>query len=268
MPVHEISSPDNPLVKEFVRLAHSRKQRRSAGKLAVEGPNLLEQALTAGIIPAVVFYTAEYGSGKGRLLLSSLPPEVKQVRVTEAVFTRLATTEAPQAVAALIPFQEPDPSSLLAKPLSLALLLDRLQDPGNMGTVLRTAAAAGVEAVFYTPGSVDPFSPKVLRSTAGAVFQIGVARVREPLLLVERLQAKGMQVCASRPRSDQLYWEANFILPTLLLIGNESSGISTELSAAADCSVTIPQAENLESLNAAVAAGIMIYEALRQRSMS
>lgn len=265
MSIHEISSPDNPLVKEFIRLARSRKHRRSAGKVAVEGPNLLEQALTADLIPTVVFYTSEYGSGKGRLLLSSLPPAVKQVRVTEAVFTRIAATEAPQAVAALIPFQEPDPSLLLAKPLTLALLLDRIQDPGNMGTVLRTAAGAGVDAVFYTPGSADPFSPKVLRSTAGAVFHINVAQVREPLQLVQHLQSDGMQVAAAGPWSNQPYWEADFTRPTLLVIGNESSGISAELSAAADCGVTIPQADRLESLNAAVAAGILIYEAVRQR---
>jgi RNA methyltransferase, TrmH family len=83
-----------------------------------------------------------------------------------------------------------------------------------MGTMLRTAAAAGVDAVFYTPGSADPFSPKVLRSTAGAVFHIDVAQVREPLQLVESCKAKGMQVAAARPRSDQPYWEADFKRPT------------------------------------------------------
>jgi RNA methyltransferase, TrmH family len=265
LPVLEISSPENPLVKEFIRLARSRKHRRSAGKLAVEGPNLLEQALAAGLIPEVVFYTAEYGSGKGFPLISSLPREVRQLRVTETVFTRLAATEAPQAVAALIPFQEPDPSSLLAGPLTLAMLLDRLQDPGNMGTVLRTAAAAGVDAVFYTPGSADPFSPKVLRASAGAFFHIRTAQAREPLQLVESLKRDGIQAAAALPQSDQLFWEADFKHPTLLMIGNESSGISADLSAAADCGVTIPQAGQLDSLNAAVAAGILIYEAVRQR---
>lgn len=265
MSVREISSPDNPLVKEYVRLARSRKHRRSAGQVAVEGPNLLEQALSAGLIPTVVFYTAEYGSGKGRQLLSSLPAQVKQVQVSEALFARFAATETPQAVAALIPFQEPDPFSLLSKPLTLALLLDRLQDPGNMGTALRTAAAAGVDAVFYTPGSADPYSPKVLRSTAGALFHIHLAQVREPLQLVYDLQRIGMQVAAARTQSDQLYWQADFKRPTLLVIGNESSGVSQELSASADFGITIPQADRLDSLNAAVAAGILIYEVVRQR---
>jgi RNA methyltransferase, TrmH family len=265
LPPLDISSLDNPLVKEYLRMARSRKHRRSAGRVAVEGPNLLEQALTAGLIPAVVFYTEQYSAGKGRFLLGALPQSVKQVRVTEAVFTRLAATEAPQAVAALIPFQEPDLSSLLAKPLTLALLLDRLQDPGNMGTMLRTAAAAGVEAVFYTPGSADPFSPKVLRSTAGAVFHIPTAQTREPLQLILHLQSSEIQVAAALPHSDHSYWQADFKRPTLLVIGNESSGISAELSAAADCRVTIPQAGRLDSLNAAVAAGILIYEVLRQR---
>lgn len=265
MPPRLISSPDNPLVKEFSRLARSRKQRCAAGLVAVEGPNLLEQALAAGLTPAVVLFTPEYSTGRGRLLIGSLPQTVKRAPVAEKVFVKLSATETPQGVAALIPYREPDPAALLARTLTLALLLDRLQDPGNMGTILRTAAAAGVEAVFYTPGSADPLSPKVLRSTAGALFHIPVARVREPLPLVGKLQREGLQVTAAVPRAEQVYWNADFKRPTLLIIGNEKSGISPGLCAAADGTVTIPQAGGQDSLNAAVAAAILVYEAVRQR---
>jgi len=260
-----ISSPDNPLIKEFARLARSRKQRRAAGLVAVEGPNLLEQALAAGLVPAVVLFTPEYHAGKGRFLIEALPGTVKRVTVTAKVFARLAATETPQAVAALVPYAEPSPDELLDRPLTLALLLDRLQDPGNMGTILRTAAAAGVEAVFYTPGSADPLSPKVLRSTAGALFHIPVARASDPLQLIMKLRGAGLQAAAAVPRAEQLYWSADFKRPTLLVIGNEKSGISPELSEAADCRLTIPQPASQDSLNAAVAAALLIYEALRQR---
>ncbi len=265
MPPHLISSPDNPLIKEFARLARSRKQRRASGLVAIEGPNLLEQALAAGLAPAVVLFTPEYYAGRGRLLIDSLPITVRRAPVVEKVFAKLSATETPQGVAALIPYREPDPAALLTGTLTLALLLDRLQDPGNMGTILRTAAAAGVEAVFYTPGSADPLSPKVLRSTAGALFQIPVARVREPLPLVEKLQRDGLQVTAAAPRAEQIYWNADFRRPTLFIIGNEKSGISPDLCAAADGTVAIPQAGGQDSLNAAVAAAILIYEAVRQR---
>ncbi|MBS3943718.1 MAG: RNA methyltransferase [Dethiobacter sp.] len=260
-----ISSPDNPLIKEYLRLKRSRKYRRSAGKLAVEGPNLLEQALAAGLLPEAVIYTVDYGCGKGAPLLSALPGSVKQVQVSKPLFAKLTATETPQEVAALIPFQEPDHAQFFSVPLSLALFLDRLQDPGNMGTVLRTAAAAGAEAVFYSPGSADPFSAKVLRSTAGAIFNIPVAMAREPLKLLREFKRAGIQIAAAAPSAQHYYWSADFSRPTLFIIGNEKGGISPELSAAADISVNIPLTGGQGSLNAAVAAAVLIFEAIRQR---
>jgi len=261
-----ITSPENPLIKEYSRLVHSRRYRRTARKLAVEGPNLLEQALAAGLVPEAVLYTPGFGCGKGHLLLSSLPEGVPQFQVSGALFAKIAATETPQEIAALIPYREPDLTGILSSQPSLALLLDRLQDPGNMGTILRTAASAGVEAVFYTPGSADPFSPKVLRSTAGALFHIPLAQVREPLELILTLQRLGLQVVAARPCSDLHFWCADFRSQTLLLIGNEKTGLSADLSAAADLAVNIPLTGTQDSLNAAVAAGILIYEVIRQRS--
>jgi len=260
-----IGSPDNPLIKEYLRLTRSRKYRRSAGKMAVEGPNLLEQALAAGLVPEVVIYTVDYSCGKGALLISALPESVKQVQVSKPLFAKLTATETPQEVAALIPFREPDHAFLASAPLTLALFLDRLQDPGNMGTVLRTAAAAGVEAVFYSPGSADPFSAKVLRSTAGAFFHIPVIQAREPLKLLRDSKRAGMQIVAASPDAQQYYWSADFTRPTLFVIGNEKGGISFEISAAADISVNIPLTGGQSSLNAAAAAAILIFEAVRQR---
>lgn len=262
----KISSSSNSYFKEYRRLAGSRKYRRSAGKLALEGPHLVDEALAAGLLPEVIFVTRSYLDGGGEKICSDLPRWTRRYLLSPSLFAGLAHTETPQEVAAIFPFQEPDPAALPAGSLSLVLILDRLQDPGNMGTIIRTAAAAGADALFYGPGCVDPYSPKALRSTTGAIFHLPTAAVEDPLQLVKLLQRGGMTIVATQPRAGQSYWEIDYRKKTALLIGNESSGLSPKLIAAADFSVFIPQFSSLDSLNAAVAAAVIIYEALRQRA--
>ncbi len=266
MPVKDISSSSNAYVKEYRRLAGSRKYRRSAGKLALEGPHLLEEALAAGLVPEVVFFTRKFLDAGGEQKLCALPGGTRQYQVPPSLFAGLTDTETPQEVAAIIPFCEPDFSAVMARPLTLILILDRLQDPGNMGTVVRSAAAAGVEALFYTPGTVDPYSPKALRSTAGALFHLPPLETGKPLSLIEKLRDRGMLILAAEPQGGRIYWEMDFRRKIALIIGSESSGLSPGISAAADCAVSIPQVSPLDSLNAAAAAAVLLYEALRQRN--
>lgn len=267
MPVKKISSSDNTFIKRFRRLAAASKYRRRAGKLAIEGPRLLEEALAAGLVPEVVFFTRNYVDGGGKSTLANLPPGSRQYLLAPSLFAGLADTETPQEVAAIIPYRAPEPGVIAAQILNLVLVLDRIQDPGNMGTMIRTASAAGVDAIFYGPGNVDPHSPKALRSTAGALFHLPPVAVDEPLQLVRSLQNSGMTAIAAQPRGGILYWQADYRGRTVLLIGSESSGLSPELSAAADLAVSIPQASPLESLNASIAAALLMYEALRQRTI-
>lgn len=268
MNTSHIRSSGNPLIKEYRRLSGSRKHRRAAGKLALEGPNLLKEALLAGHLPDMVFFTGAFLATGGADLIEKLPVEVARYSVTPTVFNAMARTETPREVAAVVHYREPDLRDLLRKELLLAVMVDRLQDPGNMGTILRTAAVSGVGAFFYTAGSVDPYSPKVLRSTAGAVFHLAPAVVHRPLELAAKLKEKGMQLVAASPRSPVRCWDMDFCKPTVLLIGNESGGLSPELEAAASAVVSIPQAGSPDSLNAAVAAGIILYEITRQRGQA
>ncbi len=265
MPVKEIRSSGNRYVKEYRRLAGSRKYRRSAGKLALEGPHLLQEALAAGLTPEVVFFTRDFLEGNGGEVVASLPEKARKYLLPPSLFARLADTESPQEVAAIVPFILPEPSAIAGRQPSLVLILDRLQDPGNMGTLVRTAAAAGADAIFYTPGSVDPYSPKALRASAGAVFHLPPAVAEEPLQLVKLLQSGGMQVLAAQPRDGRLYWEVDLRKKAAFLIGSEGGGLSPELAAAADLAVSIPLLSPLDSLNAAVAGALLLYEALRQR---
>lgn len=262
----EIHSSNNPYIKEYRRLAGSRKQRRSAGRLALEGPHLIAEALAAGLHPELLFVTRRFLEEGGEDICSALPEQCRCYLLSPALFARLADTETPQEIAAIFPFQEPDLNAPFSGALSLVIILDRLQDPGNLGTIIRTAAAAGVDALFYGPGCVDPYSPKALRSSAGALFHLPPVQTAEPLQLLKRLQGCGMAVVAAQPRGGRNFWEIDYRRDTAVLIGSESRGLSPELVAAADTPVYIPQISFSDSLNAAIAAAVIIYEALRQRT--
>ncbi len=261
MTAGEISSLRNPLIKAYLALARSGRQRRLCGKMALEGPHLLEEALRAGLVPEVVFYTRRYRERGERLWERGLPAQTRQCPVSAALFARLAQTETPQEVAAVVPLPVMEPP----ESPSLALLLDRIRDPGNLGTLVRTAAAAGVEAVYCTPGCADPFNPKALRSSAGAVFFLPPARIAEPLSVLAGFSRRGGQAVVAVPGAPLCYWEADFRLSTLIVIGNESSGAAPELRTAAGRAVSIPQPGWDRSLNAAVSAAVVLYEVLRQR---
>ncbi len=259
-----VSSPQNPLLKEYRKLQGSSRQRRIKNRIALEGPNLVREALKAGIVPEVLLYTENYYEESGKAWLASLPTSVKQVILTPDLFISIAATDTPQPVAAIVPrnFGETAvPAD--SKTYRLILVLDRIRDPGNMGAIIRTAAAAGVDIIYYTPESADPFNPKVLRATAGTVFSVKVEEARKPLELIRNLKQNGVQLIAADARSRRSHWSVAYKLPAALLVGNESEGISRELKNEADLTVSIPLSGSVESLNAAVASAVILYEIIR-----
>lgn len=268
MSYREITSIRNPLVKDYMRLASSKKYRSQKGEMALEGPHQFIEALNVGLKPRTVFSTPSYLASKGKAVLSGLPAETGILLLSDTLFSRMVETKTPQAVAGIFPFHELSAEELIRQKITLALLMDRLQDPGNMGTILRTATAVGAETVFYTPGTVDPYSPKVLRSTAGAIFHLKLALAGDPLKLLEQLKEKGLQILAATPGTGKCFWEVNLARPSLLITGNENSGVCSSLVGSVDKKITIPQAGPVKSLNAAVATGVILYEAYRQRSFS
>jgi len=265
MPIN-VSSPRNPLIKEFKKLSQNRLYRQKVNKIALEGPNLVREALKAGLVPEVIFYTRDYYESSSEEWLSEMPVAVMQVILSNSLFKSIAETETPQAVAAILPFKSEKDYQVFEEPSQFILILDRLQDPGNMGTIIRTAAAAGVDRVFFTLGSVDPYCPKVLRSTAGAIFSLPLEFVSEPGKMVIDLKKKGVQIVAASAHSNLQYWSADLKGPVALIIGNEAGGVSPELKKAADIKVSIPLAGSVDSLNAAVATGVILFEIVRQRN--
>ncbi len=266
MPEQEISSYRHPLIKQYVRLSGSRRHRYRVGKFTLEGSHLIGEALRAGIVPEIIFYTRGYWESSNLPdIMRDLPGEVKCYLVTPQLFKRMALTDSPQGIAALAPM----PPRLLRKTATgepeLGLLLDRIQDPGNLGTIIRTAAASAASGIYCTPGTVDPYSPKVMRSTSGAIFHLPPVLIPDPLKWLERLKNQGVRVIATGPGQDQCYWETDLRPPTVFIIGNENRGINPELVAGADQQISIPQPGWSRSLNAAVSAAILLYETLRQR---
>jgi TrmH family RNA methyltransferase len=180
--------------------------------------------------------------------------------VSDAVMLTLSDTVTPSGILAVLPMSEPS----IPHPLTWVLVVDRLRDPGNMGTILRSAVAAGIDLVITSKGTVDVYSPKVVRAGMGAHFRL-------ELCLNQRWSdigdvVKGLRVLVAEPRGGVPYWEINWGIPTALLIGGEARGARSEADELATGHVSIPMRAGTDSLNAAVAASVLLLEGARQRS--
>jgi RNA methyltransferase, TrmH family len=256
-----LTSLQNPLVKQFRKLA-SAKHRRSQGCFLLEGTHLIQEATLAQWTLEVVCFTERWQNKESALLnnLQCVVPRCEQV--SDEVLAAIATTINPDGVVAIA--QSAPHKTVLIQ--SLGLVLETLQDPGNVGTLLRTAAAAGVEGILLSDNSVDLESPKVLRASAGAWFKVATAQCQNVLEQVQQYQAQGFQVIATTPHATLEYWSVDYTQPSLIVVGNEGAGLSDPLLQAADVRVSIPVSAGVESLNVAIATAVMLYEAKRQRT--
>jgi len=253
---------------QLVRKLGRRKTRDAERRFLIEGITFVEEALRSECALDCLIYTAKMlQRHKGQALLERVREQgVPVFLVDERLYQDLSDTETPQGVLAVAPQPVWRQTDLLQRPGSLLLALDGLQDPGNLGSILRTGDGAGVDGVWLGQGTVDLYNSKVLRATMGSVFRLpAFDGVDLPLLLPE-LKAGGMRIVAAVPCSGQSYFQADLRhRRLLLLIGNEAHGISRSLLDLADQTVSIPLRPEVESLNAAVAAALLIYEVQRQR---
>jgi TrmH family RNA methyltransferase len=254
-----LTSTKNPLIKN-IRKLHQSKYRKAQGLLLLEGTNLLEAACEANYLLETVCYTS-YWQEKHPQLWEKLEQQAQRIElVSPEVLSAIALTKTPDGIIAIAPrlFQ---PTVDLAS-IQFGLMVEQLQDPGNMGTIIRTAAATGVDCFWASADSVEFDHPKVLRASVGAWFRVPMAVETEIQSLLEQFPG---QVVATLPTAEKTYWEVDFQQPTLLLLGNEGAGLSSELAALADEWVKIPLQGGVESLNVAIAASLLLYEAKRQR---
>jgi TrmH family RNA methyltransferase len=265
MPVRIVQSKQNARFKELRQtLAFpGRKGSRMAG---IEGPNLLQEALRAGLRVDCVFVA----QGAEQLLESlPLPAETEILLLPKAMLDSALATETPQSIAALVEPPDWTWAHLLGGHRNIApliVVLAGLQDPGNLGTILRSAEAFGADGVLALPGTVSAWNSKAVRASAGSFFRL-------PLLALSaedcfaRLRAAGVKILAATVRAAEPADLVDLACPVALLIGNEGNGVPEELAAKADGALTIPCPGPVESLNAAVAASVLLYEASQQRSV-
>jgi len=255
-----ITSARNPKIQHIRALISRRQERERSGTFVVEGVRLLEEALQAGWEAELVLVT-ENLSERGRQVAAGFRESGVEVEeVPPELMHSLADTDTPQGILAVIRRRE---LPLPADPTFL-LVVDRLRDPGNLGTILRTALSAGVEGVLLSPGTVDPFSPKVVRAGMGAHFRLPLRSAGAAgIAALCRGQAR---LLVSEVEGGTPLWRHDLRQPVALVIGGEADGASPEMRQAADDNIYIPMPGQAESLNAAVAAAILMFEVVRQRN--
>jgi TrmH family RNA methyltransferase len=270
MPIRIVQSKQNSRLKDLRRaLAHP--VRDGSSLAGIEGPNLLEEALRAGLrIPTVIV-----AQGEEHLLEAlPLPAETEVLLMTRELLESALATETPQPVAALVEppkwnwadvldVAEKD-APLQANVKPLIVVLAGLQDPGNLGTILRSAEAFGATGILSLPGTVSEWNPKAVRASAGSVFRLPLLAVSEKDCFA-RLRKAGVKIWTTTVHGAEAADRINLAGPVALLIGNEGNGVPDALAAQADGAVTIPCPGPVESLNAAAAASVLLYEASRQR---
>lgn len=194
------------------------------------------------------------------------PKEATTVILSDAIFQKIAETNHPQGILAVCQQKEYIIEETLSKHQNgFYLLAEELNDPGNLGTIIRTADACGVHGIFLSKGSVDLYNPKVLRSTMGSIFHVPVIQNVDLEEVVEQMQAKKIIVLAAHLKGQRFLYDFDFSNPCAILIGNEARGISDNKARLCDDFVKIPMEGQAESLNASIAAGVLMYEAVRQR---
>lgn len=253
-----ITSTANAQVKQLAQFIKKSKARTEQGVYVVEGVKMFQEAPRDEIVKV---YISEELYQKGTISLDGLPYEV----LKKEVFDHVADTKTPQGVLCVLKQKEYTLEALLQAETPLLLVLENLQDPGNLGTMMRTAEGAGVTGVILSRGCVDMYNPKTIRSTMGSVYRVPFLYTDDLPEMLDRLHENGITTYAAHLKGTGFYDEESYTEPTAFLIGNEGNGLSDEIAGKASRYLKIPMEGQLESLNAAVAAAILMYEASRQR---
>lgn len=253
-----ITSAQNPKIKWVRSLQSNGRLRKTEGVFVVEGVRLVEEAFQEGWEARLVVFTDDLGP-RGRQVLESFAGRgVPVEEVSSQVMQQASDTDSPQGLLAVLEQRQVP----LPEPLNFVFIPDAVRDPGNLGSMLRTARAAGVQAVLLPPGSVDPYSPKVLRGGMGAHFRLPVLSLTWEMI-AEALQPLTVYLAAAG--DGEPYWDIDFHPPLALIIGGEAEGAGPQAQQLADRCVCLPMPGGGESLNAAAAGAVLIYEVVRQR---
>ena len=255
-----ITSTSNQRVKELIQLQKKSKARNQAGVFLAEGSRMVSEAPKGRIRQLYISESYDKKNGK-ELRAKGLKPEV----LSDTVFAYVSDTKTPQGILAVIERMEYKISDIVKKGTPYILVLDNLQDPGNLGTIFRTAEAAGVTGILMSKDCVDIYNPKTIRSTMGAVYRMPFLYVEDILEAVDSLKKSGVKVYAAHLDGKNAYDQEDYKEGTAFLIGNEGNGLRKEVADRADTWIRIPMEGQAESLNAAIASAVLMFEVSRQR---
>jgi TrmH family RNA methyltransferase len=251
------------LVKQLRSLGENAKNRKELGLFLVEGTHALTEAIATAYPLSIICCTEKWISTNPDLYkqIESFTDEIERLEiVSEEVIQAIATTKNPDGVIAAAFL----PSAEVANIKKLGLALETIQDPGNIGAIVRSAVAVGIDGMLVSSDSVDLTNPKIIRATAGQWFRCAMQTSNSLADDIRKLKAQGVKAIATLPNAKKPYWDYDFTQPTVILLGNEGNGLSDELIALADEAVSIPQSDRVESLNVSICAALLLYEAKRK----
>lgn len=262
--LRRIEGRHNALVKEL-RQAFAHGELSPSGECAIEGFRMIEEALRSGLKLRAVFFS-ESAQPRAARLLPQIGSHVETLLLPDKLFTSAVPTQAPQGVAALVQLKTHSWKDILeSSSQGPVLVVAGVQDPGNLGTILRSAEAFGTKGILLSEATVSAYNNKVIRASAGSVFRVPVAKVEMDALLGE-LRTRGFRLLATSSHKGVPVHQADLRQSGAILIGNEGAGIDKKLLGKVDELMMIPHSPRVESLNAGIAASIILYEAAKQRT--
>lgn len=261
----EITSAANNNIKH-VKSLHKRKYRESYDEFLVEGLRIIEHALDNNAEFSAVYYNEEIADSErsSELFQRISGQNISLYKVNSKIFKNMATTDNSQGILAVIKRKYYSLKDIMNKERFFLIILDRLQDPGNVGTIIRTADAAGVDGIITLKGTVDIFNSKTIRSTMGSIFTMPIISVDDVEELVNTLKLHNSDIISTSLEAEEYHFQVEYSKKSAIIIGNEANGISDELIRHSNIKVKIPMVGKAESLNASIASGIIMYEVVRQ----
>lgn len=261
----EIISPANQNIKHIKSL-HKRKYRDKYKEFLIEGLRSIEHGLDNNAKFNAICYNEEIeNSNRGCELLEKISQRrIELYKVNDKIFKDISTTDNSQGVLGVVKRQYYNLEDIINKEKLFLIILDRLQDPGNVGTIIRTADAAGADGIIPLKGTVDIYNSKTIRSTMGSIFTMPIVHIEDNASIVEILKGNNVDIISTILEANKYHFEVKYKRKNAVIIGNEGNGISDELIKHSNIKVKIPIIGNAESLNASIASGIIIYEIVRQ----
>ncbi len=247
-----ITSKDNEIIKNIKKL---KEKKYRLDSYIVEGIKMVKEAINENQEIALIAIREDFK-------IDFDTKNIKTVTISNKIFNDISDVKTPQGILAVI---KKNQNNQIETNSNYILALDSLQDPGNMGTIIRTADSANINQIIINKTTVDPYSPKVIRSTMGAIYRTNIIEVEDLKTTLKEIQSKGFQIITTDLKATQSIYDINYNNKTVVVIGNEANGVSQEILQTADKKVIIPMLGKTESLNASIAASIMIYEYVRQK---